>query len=60
MYPLPAQLPNRSNDYGIEIKGDEAGPSKLTAEEKGKTKVLSAVRLEKSGSKDPVVMPIEH
>ena len=58
MYPLPAQLPNRSNDYGIEIRGDEAGPSKLTAEEKGKTKVLSVVRLEKSGSKDPVVMPI--
>ena len=58
MYPLPAQLPNRSNDFGIEIRGDEASPSKLTAKEKGKTKVLSVVRLEKSGSKDPVVMPI--
>ena len=58
MYPLPAELPNRSNDFGIEIRGDEVGPSKLTAKEKGKTKVVSAVCLEKSGSKDPVVMLI--
>ena len=59
MYPLPTQLPNRSNDFGIEIRGDEVDPSKLTAaKEKGKTKVLSVVRLGKSGSKDPVVMPI--
>ena len=58
MYPLPAQFPNKSNEFGIEIRGDEAGPSKLTAEEKGKTKVLSVVRLEKSESKDPVVMLI--
>ena len=43
MYPLPTQLPNRSNDYGIEIKG-EAGSSGLTQEEKGKTKVLNVVR----------------
>ena len=57
MYPLPVQLPNRSNDFGIEIRGDEAGPSKLTAEDKGKRKVLSVVHLEKSGSKDPMVMP---
>ena len=59
MYPLLAQLPNRSNDFGIEIKGDEAGPSRFTAEEKGKTKILSIVGLEKIGkSADPVVMPI--
>ena len=49
---------NRSSDFGIEIRGDEAGSSRLTVEEKGKTKVLSMVRLEKCGSKDPVVMPI--
>ncbi|MCO5548055.1 hypothetical protein L7F22_001511 [Adiantum nelumboides] len=40
MYHLPTQLPNRSNDFSIEIKGDP-GPSRLTVEEKGKTKVLS-------------------
>ena len=42
MYPLPTKLPKRSNDYGIEIKG-EAGSSGLTQEEKGKTKVLNVV-----------------
>ena len=47
MYPLPTQLPNRSNDYGIEIKGD-VGSSCLTQDEKNKTKVLNVVRLEKS------------
>ena len=51
-------MPNRSNDYGIEIKG-EAGPSGLTQEEKGKTKVLNVVRLEQATMlEDPVVMPI--
>ena len=30
----------------------------MKQDEKGKTKVLSVVCLEKSGSKDPVVMPI--
>ena len=58
MYSLLAQFPNRPNEFGIEIRGDEAGHSKLTAKEKGKTKVLSVVRLEKSGSKDLVVMPV--
>ena len=58
MYPLPAQLPNRSNDYGVEIKG-EAGSTGLTAADKGKTKVLSVVGLEKVvANEDPVVMPI--
>ena len=50
MYHLLSQLPNRSNDFGIEIKGDKAGPSRLTAKEKGKTKVLSVVHLEKCES----------
>lgn len=56
MYPLPVQLPNRANDYGIEIRG-EAGSSGLTQEEKGKTKVVNMLRLEKiSSASDPVVM----
>ena len=59
MYPLPTQLPNRSNDYGIEIKG-EAGSSGLTREEKGKTKVLNVVRFEKAIVMDePHVMPVD-
>ena len=59
MYPLQAQLPNRSSDFGIKIRGEKAGPSRLIVEEKGKTKVLSLVCLEKcESSKDPMVMPI--
>ncbi|MCO5560549.1 hypothetical protein L7F22_014164 [Adiantum nelumboides] len=58
MYPLPTQLPNKSNDYGIEIEKDEAGPSKFTTEEKGKAKILNIVGLEKIVTfEDPVVMP---
>ncbi|RYA73815.1 hypothetical protein DD595_24815, partial [Enterobacter cloacae complex sp. 4DZ3-17B2] len=58
MYPLPRQVLTRSNDYGIEIKGDE-GTKRLTQEEKGKTKVLSVVTLEKaSKQEDTLVMPI--
>ena len=59
MYPLlPAQLPNRSNDYGIEIKGEEDS-SDLTTADKGKTKVLSVVGLEKVvANEDPLVMPV--
>ena len=50
-------MPNRSNDFAIEIKGDEAGPSRLTTEEKGKAKILNIVRLEKSAKcEDPMVM----
>ncbi|MCO5552989.1 hypothetical protein L7F22_006509 [Adiantum nelumboides] len=59
MYPLPTQLPNRSSDYGIEIKVDEAGPSRFTTEEKGKAKVLNVVKLEKTSVlEDSLVMPI--
>ena len=59
MYPLPYQLPNRSNDFSIEIRGDEARPSRLTAEEKGKTKILNILRLEKSAKvEDPIILPI--
>lgn len=58
MYPLPTQLPNRSNDYGIEING-EARPSRFTMEEKGKEKVVNVVSLEKIGAqKEPLVMPV--
>ena len=58
MYPLPAQLPNKANDYGIEIRG-EAGPSGLTVDEKGKAKVLNVVCLEKTTTIDePVLMPV--
>ena len=33
MYSLPTDLPSRSNDFvAIEIKGDEARPSRLTTE----------------------------
>ncbi|MCO5602199.1 hypothetical protein L7F22_056327 [Adiantum nelumboides] len=46
MFPLPSQIPSRAQDYGIEIKG-EAVPSGLTAEEKGKTKVVNIIRLDK-------------
>ena len=59
MYLLPTQLPNRSNNFGIEIKGDKVGPSRLTSEEKGKTNVLSVLKLEKiEPLEDPMVMPI--
>ena len=55
---MTTQLPNRSNDFAIEIKGDEAGPSRLTME-KGKTKILNIVGLEKSEKcKDQVVMAV--
>ncbi|MCO5570854.1 hypothetical protein L7F22_024582 [Adiantum nelumboides] len=58
MFPLPSQIPSRAQDYGIEIKG-EAGPSGLTAEEKGKTKVVNIIRLDK-GKDDinAIVMPV--
>ena len=58
MYPLPSQLPNQSNDFGIEIK-DKMGSSSLTMEEKAKTKVISVVTLEKVAMlEDILVMPI--
>ncbi|MCO5596443.1 hypothetical protein L7F22_050506 [Adiantum nelumboides] len=58
MYPLPRQVLTRSNDYGIDIKGEE-GTSGLTQEEKGKTKVISVVTLENAaGLEDTLVMPI--
>ena len=59
MYPLPTQLPNRSNNYGIEIKG-EARSSGLTEEEKGKTKVLNVVCFEKTiVLGEPLVMAVD-
>ncbi len=58
MYPLPAQLPNRANDYGIEIRG-EAGPSGLIVDEKGKAKMLNVVCLKRKTTVDePMVMPV--
>ena len=59
MYPLPDQLLNRSNDFGIEVKGNKVGPSRLIAKEKGKTNVLNAVKLKKiEPVEDPMVIPI--
>ncbi|MCO5614979.1 hypothetical protein L7F22_069265 [Adiantum nelumboides] len=58
MFPLASQITSRAQDYGIEIKG-EARPSGLTAEEKGKTKVVNIIRLDKG--KDDInamVMPV--
>ena len=56
---MPTHLPNRSNYYGIEIKG-EAGSSGLTQEEKGKTKVLNVFRFEKATMLgEPHVMPVD-
>ncbi|MCO5604339.1 hypothetical protein L7F22_058504 [Adiantum nelumboides] len=58
MFPLPSQISSRAQDCGIEIKG-EAGPSRLTAEEKGKTKLVNIIRLDKG--KDDInamVMPV--
>ncbi len=45
MYPLPSQLPNRENDYGVDIRG-EAGPSGVSAEDKGKSKMVNIVTVE--------------
>ncbi|MCO5562374.1 hypothetical protein L7F22_016001 [Adiantum nelumboides] len=59
MFPLPSQIPSCAQDYGIEMKR-EAGPSGLTTEEKGKTKVVNIIRLDKG--KDDInamVMPVE-
>ena len=59
MWPVLAQFPNRSNNFGIKIKGDGESSSRLTIKEKGKTKVLNVVKLEKiEPMEDPMVMPI--
>ncbi|MCO5595239.1 hypothetical protein L7F22_049278 [Adiantum nelumboides] len=59
IFPLPSQTPSCAQDYGIEIKG-EAGPKGLTTEEKGKTKVVKIIQLDK-GKDDlnAMVMPME-
>ncbi|MCO5590836.1 hypothetical protein L7F22_044811 [Adiantum nelumboides] len=46
LFPLPLQIPSHAQDYGIEIK-KEARPSGLIDKEKGKTKVMSTVCLER-------------
>ena len=58
MFYLPSQLNNRAGDYAVEIK-DEAGPSGLSPEDKGKTKVVSVITLE-NGRKvtEADVMPL--
>ena len=56
MYPLPSHIPNRANDYGIDLR-DEAGPSRLSAEEKGKTKIINIVTIEKK-QREADVMPL--
>ena len=54
MFPFPSTLPDRSRDYVVEVKGS----SGLTAEEKGKTKVINVITLEKTQVKEPEVMPV--
>ena len=44
MYPLPNQIPNKSNDYAIDIQG-EVGTSGLSNKEKEKTKIANIVTL---------------
>ena len=56
MYPLPLHIPNRANDYGIDLR-DEAGPSRLSAKEKGKTKFFNIVTVEKK-ERETDVMPL--
>ena len=57
MFPLPSTLPDRSRDYAVEMKGDEAS-SGLTAKEKGKTKVINVITLEKKQVKEPELMRV--
>lgn len=58
MFPLPSHIPSRSHDFCIEIK-NEAGPSGLSAEEKGKAKVVKVIGLEKiEAHMEPMVMPV--
>ena len=64
MYPLPSQLPNRANDYGVDIRG-EAGPSGVSTEDKGKGKLVNIVTVESTRAraqakkeKDFNVMPV--
>ena len=58
MYPLPSQIPDRSNDYGVDIRG-EAGPSGVSKEDKGKSKVVGIVTIEqKKKYEEANVMPL--
>lgn len=57
MYPLPLHIPNRAYDYGIDLR-DEAGPSRLSAEQKEKTKIINIVTVEKK-QREVDVMPLE-
>lgn len=60
MFPLLAQLPNRSQDYRLEIK-EEPGPSKRpTVEEKGKAKAVNIINLEKKKGRRTLVDSIKH
>ena len=58
MFPLPSQLPDRSKDYAVEIKGDPGSSNRFTAEEKGKGKSLNVITLGKAKKKEAEVMPI--
>ena len=58
MFPLPSQLPDRSKDYAVEIKGDPGSSNRFTAEEKGKGKALNVITLGKAKKKEAEVMPI--
>lgn len=54
MFPLPSWLSRRSNDSVVEIKAD-THPHGLTTDEKGNTKVVSVISIEKTKKENPVV-----
>lgn len=58
MFPLPSQLPDRSKDYVVDIRGDLGPTSRFTAEEKGKGKAMNVITLEKTKKKEVNVMPV--
>ena len=58
MYRLPANLPSRSNDYAVDIRG-EAGPRGPPNDNKGKEKMINIVTVEqKKNQSEPDVMPL--
>ena len=62
IFPLPSDLPDRSKDFGVEIK-DEAGPSRppeWMIKYKGKGKMVSVITIEEPKKKEEEadVMPL--
>ena len=58
IYLLPTHLPNRSNDYAVDVKG-EAGPSNPPNDDKGKATMINIVTLEQRKNQSELnVMPL--